>query len=453
VSLTNQLAALKGRALELMNEHQVPGVSIGLIVDGVEQYVSLGVTSVLHPLLVTPDTLFQIGSTTKAFVATLAMKLIQDRVLELDAPIRKYIPDFQVQDQTASEQATIKHLLTHTGGWLGDFELDTGNDTNALELYVNAMRDLPQLSPVGEMATYSNSGFILLGRVLEVASGKSLDALMRESVLEPLGLHDTVYWAFEAITKRVAIGHKQSEDDQPEVITKWQLPRAEQGDGSLVSSARNQLRFARFHMGQLGDNPINAASRLEMQTPRETLAPGMQVGLCWLINNHVQANGKGMQIVTHGGHVTGFLSEFWFFPNFNFAFTCLTNAENGAAFNREMNLWVLENLLDVPPTRPNPIELPTEQIERFVGWYGAQINADDGIDISLTAQGLMLEVSMKSNNLEVPPSPIQPVSETICAGFEGPLAGRQIEFFELGQAFGKIRVGGRIFIRQERPGK
>jgi CubicO group peptidase (beta-lactamase class C family) len=450
MSMVEQLAALEEYALELMNEHSVPGVSIGLIVDGEEHYVSLGVTSVLHPLPVTPETLFQIGSTTKSFVATLAMKLIQDGLLEMDAPIRKYIPDFQVQDQTTSEQATIKHLLTHTGGWLGDFDLDTGNDTNALEKYVKAMRDLPQISPLGEMATYSNSGFILLGRVLEVASGKSLDTLMREAVLEPLGLHDTVYWAHEAITKRVAIGHKQSEDDQTEVIAKWQMPRADQGDGSLVSSARDQLRYARFHMGQLGDDPLTAASRLAMQTPQQPFAPGVQIGLCWLMNDHLQSDGTTIRMVTHGGHVDGFLSEFWFLPEKNFAYTSLTNAENGAAFNRKIGVWILEHLLDVPPVQPVPIDLSTAQLERFVGWYSNDPEQAEGINITLTEQGLMLEVSMKSNGLEVPPSPIQPTSESFCAGFEGALTGLQIEFFDLGQAFGKIRSGGRIFARQTR---
>jgi CubicO group peptidase (beta-lactamase class C family) len=450
VSLIEKLKTLEERALELMQEHSVPGVCLGLIVDGVEHFISLGVTSITNPLPVTPDTLFQIGSTTKSFVATLAMKLIQDGLLELDAPIRKYIPDFQVRDKTASEQVTIKHLLTHTGGWLGDFELDTGNDANALELYVKAMRDLPQTSPLGELATYSNSGFILLGCVLEVVSGQSLDTLMRETVLEPLGLRDTVYWAHEAITKRTAVGHRQSEDDQTEVIAKWQLPRASQGDGSLVSSARDQLRWARFHMGQLGDAPINANSRLEMQVAGKSLFPGAHLGLCWLIYDHLQSDGTSIHIVTHGGTVDGFLSEFWFMPDRNFAFTSLTNATNGAAFNGEMKLLVLEHLLDVPRVQLEPITLPQEKLERFVGWYSNQINAEDGIDITLTEHGLMVEVSMKSSHLELPPIPISPISESVCAGFEEPLIGVTVEFFDLEQAFGKLRSSGRIFVRQSK---
>jgi CubicO group peptidase (beta-lactamase class C family) len=279
--LETKLKALEVFTQQAMLEHHIPGVSIGLILDGVEHYVSLGVTSVLNPLPVTADTLFQIGSTTKTFTATTALKLAQDGMLELDAPVRKYIPDFRVADEDTSARVTVRHLMTHTSGWFGDFELDTGDDSNALELYVQAMAELPQLTPMDALMSYSNSAFVLLGRVLEVASGKTLDVLVRETILEPLELHDTVFWAHEAITKRTAIGHKQSESEQTEVIPVWRLSRATNADGGLVASARNQMRYARFQMGQLGDTPINAASRLEMQTPRISAGGNEFIGLCW----------------------------------------------------------------------------------------------------------------------------------------------------------------------------
>jgi CubicO group peptidase (beta-lactamase class C family) len=285
--------------------------------------------------------------------------------------------------------------------------------------------------------------------LLEVVSGKSLDALMREVVLEPLGLHDTVYWAHEAITKRVAIGHKASENGEPEVIAKWQLPRASQGDGSLVSSARDQMRYARFYMGQLGDDPINAASRLEMLVPHQTMMPETHVGLCWWIHDHLQSDGSAIHTVRHGGTVDGFLSEFWYLSEKNFAFTSLTNATSGAAFNKAISELVLEQFLDVPPAQLEPITLSSAQLERFVGWYSA-LDPNEGIDVTLTEHGLMLEVRMKSIDLEVPPTPLLPISESVLAGFEEPFVGMEVEFFGLEKSFGTLRASGRIFVRHER---
>ncbi|NIP34966.1 MAG: serine hydrolase, partial [Thermoplasmata archaeon] len=103
-----------------MREFHVPGVAVGVL-HGDETFTEgLGVTNVDHPIAVDETTLFQIGSITKTFVGTLAMRLVETGKLELDAPIRTYLPDFRVLDEEASEKATMRHLFTHTAGWVGD---------------------------------------------------------------------------------------------------------------------------------------------------------------------------------------------------------------------------------------------------------------------------------------------------------------------------------------------
>src|SRR5436305_2399358 len=101
-----------------MEETSTPCVSVGIWHEAEEHVAGLGVTSVENPLDVTPDTLFQIGSITKTFTATTAMRLVEQGALDLDAPVRVYLPDFRTQDDEVSRSVTTRHLLTHMSGWL-----------------------------------------------------------------------------------------------------------------------------------------------------------------------------------------------------------------------------------------------------------------------------------------------------------------------------------------------
>src|ERR1044071_6967307 len=115
-----------------MKRLKVPGVAIGVWHRGKEYAEGFGVTSVEHPLPVTAATLFQTGSISKTFTGTMIMKLVEDGKVDLDAPVRAYLPDFKVQDSDVSERVTVRHLLTHTGGWVGDYFNDFGNGEDAL---------------------------------------------------------------------------------------------------------------------------------------------------------------------------------------------------------------------------------------------------------------------------------------------------------------------------------
>jgi CubicO group peptidase (beta-lactamase class C family) len=109
--------ALDTLVRDAMERYHVPGVAIGMLRAGDIDVAAFGVTSVEHPLKVDGDTLFQIASVTKTMTATVIMRLIERGALDLEAPVRKYIPAFRLRDAAAQEQATVRHLVTHTGGW------------------------------------------------------------------------------------------------------------------------------------------------------------------------------------------------------------------------------------------------------------------------------------------------------------------------------------------------
>lgn len=117
---------------EVLEKRGVPGAVVGIMHEGETQAAGVGVTNVDHPLPVTAETLFQIGSITKTFTATAMMRLVEMGKLDLDVTVRTYVPAFKVADESASARATIRHLLTHMAGWFGDYFHDTGMGDDAL---------------------------------------------------------------------------------------------------------------------------------------------------------------------------------------------------------------------------------------------------------------------------------------------------------------------------------
>jgi CubicO group peptidase (beta-lactamase class C family) len=101
-----------------MRRFHVPGVAVGVVRDGVEETAGFGVTSIDNPLPVDADTLFQIGSITKTFTASAIMRLVEQGRIDLDAPVRGYVPGLRLADPSVTERVTLRHLLTHTAGFI-----------------------------------------------------------------------------------------------------------------------------------------------------------------------------------------------------------------------------------------------------------------------------------------------------------------------------------------------
>jgi CubicO group peptidase (beta-lactamase class C family) len=266
-----------------MAETQTPGVAVGLLHEGEEHVAGFGVTSTENPLEVTPDTLFQIGSITKTFTGTAAMRLVERGELELDAPVRTYLPELKLSDEDVAARVTMRHLLTHTGGWIGDYFDDYGTGDDALARMCEALAMLPQLTPLGEVWSYNNAGFYLAGRVIEVVTGKPYETALQELVLDPLGLENTFFFADDVMTRRFAVGHHRSEEGPPTVARPWGIGRAHHAAGGIASSVRELLRYARFHMGD-GEGVVQRSTLEEMQrTQFESGSIFELVGITWSI--------------------------------------------------------------------------------------------------------------------------------------------------------------------------
>lgn len=345
-----------------MKRLHVPGVSIGIYHQGKEWAGGFGVTSNEHPLAVTPDTLFQTGSISKTFTGTLLMMLAEQGKIDLDAPVRKYIKDFKLSDESVTKKATIRHLLTHTGGWVGDYFNDFGTGDDALDKMVKDIAKLPQVQPLGKIWSYNNAGFNIAARVIEMVTQKSYEQALQEMLLDPLGLNMTYLYPSDVlITHRFVVGHYRK-DNKTHVARPWAIGRAGNGVGGVVSTVKDLLAYARFHMGT--GNKIIKRKTLEAMRVKQVNAGGRgDMGITWFIR---YAN--NLTAYAHGGATHGQQAYFFYIPANDFALAILTNSDDGGIITAQTFGMALDLYFGIKLKSPQPLATPQE-LKEFSGRY------------------------------------------------------------------------------------
>jgi len=366
-----------------MEELGVPGVALGVVAGGEEETACLGVTSLENPLEVTPDTLFQIGSITKTYVAAAVMRLVERGDLDLDAPVRGYLPEMRLQDAQAAAHVTLRHLLTHTGGWVGDVFEDFGRGDDAVARAVQHLADVRQLTPLGEVWSYNNAGFYIVGRVIEVIAGSVFESAMDELVLEPLGLDATFFYPDEVMTHRFAVGHVRDEEEQAIVAREWSIGRWAHPAGGIVQSLRDLLRYGRFAFD--GRPLLRRQSFAELRSAQVQVGGNIDaVGLAWMLRRI-----DGVDLISHGGGTKGQVSELVVAPHERFVFAVLTNHEYGGVLIERLFNPVLEAYLGVREPEPEPRELDAERLSEYAGRYASWMS-----DAELVVAGAGLEARL-----------------------------------------------------------
>ncbi|WP_084701595.1 serine hydrolase domain-containing protein [Streptacidiphilus anmyonensis] len=357
------LRELDAKIEAAMRAYAIPGAAVGLLL-GDRTYVrGYGVTNVDHPTPVDADTLFRVGSTTKTFTGTALMRLVERGRIDLDAPVRRYLPEFAVADRSASRRVTVRQLLNHSAGWLGDDYQDFGRGDEAVARYVDSMTRLPQLTAAGRTFAYNNAGLCVAGRILEVATGRTYEAAVRSLLLDPLGLRHSSFFTDEIIGRNIAAPHNVVDGRAVVEPSFWPQPRSLAPTGGLVSSVRDQLDWARFHLGD-GTAPdgTRLLSRASLERMRSHPGPGGTIvveldgmGVTWMLRPTAQ----GPRIVQHGGTWPGQVSGFLMVPRRGFALTLLTNSVTGSRLRDELftDDWALRRFAQVGnlPAEPRPL--------------------------------------------------------------------------------------------------
>jgi CubicO group peptidase (beta-lactamase class C family) len=182
--MRDQPTVIEAELAQAARELGVPGVAVGVDDGGDREIVTYGVTSVEHGQPIDEATLFQIGSTAKTFTAAAIMVLVDQGRIDLDQPVRRYLPELRLRDDDATQTLTVGQLLNHTAGWDGgDSWIDTGEGDDALERSVALLADLPQQFAPGTGASYNNAAFVLAGRVVEKVTGETYERALARLIL------------------------------------------------------------------------------------------------------------------------------------------------------------------------------------------------------------------------------------------------------------------------------
>jgi len=344
-----RLAALLAEAI---GRHGVPGASLALLADGETRTAAAGSLNLGTGVAATVDSVFQIGSITKVYTATAAMRLVEQGRLALDARVADLIPGFRVADPQTTAALTVRHLLTHTSGLAGDVYPDTGRGDDAVALAVDSYATLPQELPLDSRWAYCNSGWVILGRVLETVTGTTWDAALRTLLLEPAGLAETMTLPEEALRFRAALGHV---GEPPQPSPQWGMPRALGPAGLACATARDLVAFARLHLdgGVADDGARVLAAETVAQMQREQVScAGLSgrsdaYGLGWMLFDW-----GGRRVVGHDGGTIGQLAYLRFVPDAGVALGLLTNGGDGDGCFRELAATLLRESCGVVVPQP-----------------------------------------------------------------------------------------------------
>jgi CubicO group peptidase (beta-lactamase class C family) len=256
-----------------------------------------------------PAVRYRIASTTKQFTAALVLQLWEEGRLELDAPVAAYLPEYP---RPQGDRVTLHHLLTHSSGipsyvGLPDFYASIGRTEHTPAELVALTSSLPLEFEPGSRWSYSNSGYVLLGLVIERVAGKPYEQVLRERILAPLGLEDTGYDRPESVVERRASGYVPTEGGYANAP--FLDPSAVYSAGMLRSTVRDLFRWDRaLRGGRVFRRPATAARMFTGHV--DTGVPLGRYGYGWFVGEGTFA-GRKVGVVQHGGTIPGFTAGFW----------------------------------------------------------------------------------------------------------------------------------------------
>jgi len=338
---------------KVMKDWKVQGLSVAIVYkDKVVLSKGYGYRNVEQKLPVTDETLFAIGSCTKAFTAAGVCLLREDGLLELDKPVREYIPDFKLQDEYVSENMTARDLLCHRSGLPRHDLIWYGSSSTRRELF-SKLRYLEPSAPFRTTYQYQNLMFMTAGILIEDVSGTSWEKFTRERIFDPLGMNSTNFSVIDLQkAKDFSTGYAE-QNDVVNVIPYMNIDAIGPA-GSINSTAKDMSKWvtALINGGKYNGKKVFSESTIQaMQTPSmvNTTQPiqydesfYVMYGLGWAITSY-----RGHVRVDHGGNIDGFSASTCFMPRDSIGVVVLTNM-NGTALTSIVRNNVLDRMLGMP---------------------------------------------------------------------------------------------------------
>jgi len=343
-----------------------------------------------------PDMVFRLGSVTKQFTAVSILLLEEQGKLSVGDPITKFLPDYPTHGNTI----TIEHLLTHTSGIrsmtsMPEWPSQWRKDFTVGEL-INFFKDQPIDFVPDERWLYNNSGYLLLGAIIEKVSEQSYDAFLRKNIFEPLGMNHSYYDQTERIIPRRVKGYARSAQGfQNAPYLSMTQPYAA---GALASTVDDLALWN----AALWNNKLLKKETLAKAHTSYKLRNGQSTGYGygWMIGSYA-----GHRTIEHGGGIHGFATYELSLPEDGIFAVILTNGSASPDLSPErLDLQMAAMALGKPVTEPKGITLGIAQLDRVVGVYAG----DDKHERVITREGNQL-YSQRSGGSR---SAIHPLSET-----------------------------------------
>jgi CubicO group peptidase (beta-lactamase class C family) len=337
-----------------------PGIAVAIIREGQITYCQgHGLANMEWEQPVTPHTVFGLGSTTKPFTATAIMLLEQQGKLCLDDTIQTYLPEYPTQEH----RVTLRHLLTHTSGIPNfvtqpDFREQHAHTKNSVAEVIALFKDLPFDFAPGTRYSYSNSGYVLLGHILERLLDMSYSEVIQRLIFHPLGMTHSYYLTPEAIIPHRASGYIRTEQGYQHA--RFITPAVKHAAGGLASTLEDMI---------LWDSALREERLLDHTTQARMYSP-----VC-LVDGRTENYGFGWEIghyrqhhyVCHAGGIPGYSAFFGRFPDDELTIILLSNrhALDVSALARK----IAQIVLDLPPLARTPVALHLQTYRKMVGTY------------------------------------------------------------------------------------
>ena len=367
--VAGSLPALQAQLQAILDEMHVPGVSVAIVrKEGTEWVGAVGLANVERREAATADTLFRIGSTSKAFTALALLQLVEQGKLSLEDPVSRYVEDIPYDNPwEATDPVLIADLLEHTAGW-DDLKLrEFAQQAKGWTLHQGMTFDTGSHRsrwPPGTRMSYANAGTTMAAAVVEQVTGQTLENYVAEHLFAPLGMRTANYLEPVGLPA-TTLYHADGKTPYPY----WHI--IVRPSGSINASAKDMAAYLAFYLsrGKAGEQAVvSSASVDRMEVPTRSWAAKEGVSIGYGLHNYSTV-ADGFVVHGHNGGVSGGLTAMAYVPSAGVGFFMSINADNGAAFQRLENVirrYALRGL--TPPALPPAQSLPAFA-NNYVGWY------------------------------------------------------------------------------------
>jgi len=426
----------------------VPGMAIAVVKDDeVVLTHGFGAANVETETPVTPETIFAIGSPTKAFTSTLVGMLVDEGKMSWDDPVTKYLPYFQmnVESDDESTEVTLRDVLSHRTGFTRMGLLFASGQIPREEVLLDSTKAEPYV-PFREKFYYSNVMYMSAGVAAGKAAGTDWDTLIKERIFESLDMDSTTTSVLQAEKdSRLSLGYLWDEDLQ---VYEYKPMRNVDNIGPAGAINSNVLDMAQWVRLQLGLGEYEGQRLISEENLRETwtshieIAEGVGYGMGWMIREW-----EGQPVIEHGGNIDGFSAQVAMLPESDIGFVLLTNASVSPLPPQAINL-VWDTLLGEEPADTGT----AEDYEPYIGEYVANFGQFQDTVFTVLVQNDRLAVDVPGQQVFELKEPDQEgkwyfaISNEIAVSFERDESDNVIgmKMYQAGMTFDLPREGFEI---------